>query len=90
MIILQKDQNINFKYLRCDVAFLLALKMMGRVSPHHFLRVDNVVEKQTSVPSCQFNEESIFYLTHRMLECWCEWGIMVVLRHLWLPFKLGP
>lgn len=35
---LQNDQNINFKHLRPDVAFLLAPKMMGHVFPLSFCK----------------------------------------------------
>jgi hypothetical protein len=64
---LQKDQNINLKHLRPGGAFLLAPKMMGNGSPHHFSRTNNLVARQTPIPNYQFNKDSTFYLALEML-----------------------
>jgi hypothetical protein len=61
---LTKNQNINSKHLKPDVAFLLALKMMDCVSPHH-LKSWQCSAKANLVHNCQFNEESTFYLAPR-------------------------
>ena len=71
-------QKTQFQPSRPDVAFLLAPGMMGHVFPPPIFKNCQSGGKANPhfqlAPSCQFNEESNFYVGPGMLGRWRQWG----------------